>query len=130
MSTGLDEVARPKESIDELMEKLHLQMRKFELLKKVTDLGVIDGLGVVPLEKVLPTRIEIGKTLGEGSQEEEEQRETNEDAPTQPPSTVVTQVSVTTPPMPPPVDTTIVPPRTQAFRTTTKTVIVQNIKSL
>lgn len=31
-----------------------------ELLKKETNLGVIDGLGEVPLTKVLPPRIAIG----------------------------------------------------------------------
>ncbi|XP_059070820.1 uncharacterized protein LOC131860423 [Cryptomeria japonica] len=66
-------------------------MRKSELVKKAADLGVIDGLGVVPLAKVLPARTTIGKTLGEGSQEEEEQREMDEDASTQSPATVAAQ---------------------------------------
>lgn len=48
-------------------------MRRFELLKKATDFGVREGLGVMPLIEVLPVRMIIGQMLGEGTQEEYEQ---------------------------------------------------------
>lgn len=99
-------------------------MQNSELLKKAADLGVTDGLGVVPLEEVLPIKTAIGQTPGEGAHEEEEEEKTDEGAPTQPPSTTIEKAPLTTPPIPPPIDTTTLPTKTQAFRHTAETVIV------
>lgn len=110
------------------MRKFSEKMREFDFLKKVANLGVIDGLGAVPLAKVLPPRTDIGQTTRDGTQEEEE-IEITEDTPTQTPSTAATQVPVTNAPAPPSVNVTIGQPRIQGFRSNTEGIIVRNIES-
>lgn len=123
-STNPNETVEPEENTHELLEKVKEQMRRFELLKKATDYGVREGLGVVPLVEVHPVRTTMGKTLGKGTQEEDEQGKSYEStqtpppnmigASTQPPSTATTQAPILTlatiTPMPLPTDTTTMPP--------------------
>lgn len=99
------------------------------MLKKEADLGVTDGLGVVPLAKVLPPRMAIGKTTGEGTQEQEEDIEITEDIPTQPPSTKATHAPSTNAPAPPPASIPAGQSGVQGFRSTTEGVKVRNIES-
>lgn len=73
MSTDPDEGDKPQERIKDLLKKLQEKMKESELLKKAVDFGVTNGLGVVPLAKVLPPMTSIGKTVREGSQEKEEE---------------------------------------------------------
>lgn len=85
-------------------------MRESELLD--TDLGVTNGLGAVPLAKVLPPRTAIGSTEGEGTQEQEEYAEaieeiSAEEISAQPPSTDATNAPGTTAPTPPLVNISI-----------------------
>lgn len=103
MSTNLDEGEKTQESNEDLLKKLQEKMKESELLKKAVDLGVTDGLGVVPLAKVLPPRTAIGQTTGEGTQEQEEEIEITKDIPTQPPSTDATEDTGTNAPTPLPV---------------------------
>lgn len=68
-NTSIDpnEGEKPQESTKDLLKKLQEKMKESELLKKAMDLGVLDGLGAVPLAKVLPPRTAIGHTTGEGT---------------------------------------------------------------
>lgn len=82
------------------MKKLQEKMRESELLKKAIDLGMTDGLGAVPLAKVLPPRTAIGSTEGEGTQEQEENIEATKEIPAQPPLIDATNAPSTSAPIP------------------------------
>lgn len=118
-SIDLDEEVGPQDRNEDLMRKISEKMREFELLKKATDLRVINGLGAVPLAKVLPPRIAIGQATGEGTQEKEEGIEINEYVPTQPPPTATIDILVTNAPLPPPVNVTIGQSGIQGFKSST-----------
>lgn len=49
-NTSIEPDFAPPPTQEELMEQVKKQMQKVELLKKATDLGIREGLGVVPQE--------------------------------------------------------------------------------
>lgn len=110
------------------MRKLKEKMRTSKLLKKAEDLGITDGLGIVPLTEVLLPRTAIGQVAREGSHEKEEGIEIDEDVPTQPPPTAAVLVPATNAPIPPLIDTTIGQLGIQGFRSSTEEVINSNLK--
>lgn len=104
-------------------------MRESELLKKAADSGVTDGLGAVPLAKILPPRTTIGHTKEEGTQGKEENLEATKEVPAQPPSIGTIGPSDTAAPTPSVVNVSIGHLGVQGFTPTTEKVNIRNVKS-
>lgn len=88
-----------------------------------------DGLGVVPLARVLPPRTAIGHTRGEDIQEKEGNPEATKKVSTQPPSIGTTSPSGIAASIPPFVNVSTGQPRLQTFTSTIEKVKIRNIES-